>query len=102
MEAFEEVFPNFKDEFRKKCRESVEMIYKIVNILFYFYLGLFIIFVIFYILLQIVSRIPDYDEITKNGERIAIFLISMAGLTFTYAAALDGSDGSDKKAIISI
>ncbi len=97
-DSFSEVFPIFRDEFRKKCRKSMEMIYKISNILFNFYLGLFIVFVIFYIFLPIVSPPPNYDEIIKNGERITTFLISMAGLTYTYAAVL--KDGSDKRNII--
>ncbi|MGB8216021.1 MAG: hypothetical protein WCE94_01865 [Candidatus Methanoperedens sp.] len=78
-------------EFRKLWKVYI----KIFNILFNLYLGIFVVFAVIYILLSIVSPTPNYDEIIKNGERGAIFLISMAGLTFTYAAALDGSGKKD-------
>jgi hypothetical protein len=49
----------------------------------------FILLAILNIFLMILSPSPDFDKIINIGERGALFLVAITGLTFTYADALE-------------
>lgn len=90
------------DDIREQIICSIKAIKKIRSIkeLFEYYYKIIIFLFIFFAILNIflLFRKPNYDEIIKIGERVAIFLATTTMLTFTYALALDPPE--NKKYVI--